>query len=77
MIAIVGIRYRNYTHHALHRSCLPIYGIAIVRSLSFSFINDFEGTLTFLSLSNPVLQYDVFIQVMLCSLDYKTRLNPT
>ena len=43
MIAIVGVRYRNYTHFTLYRSCLPIYGIAIVRSLSFLFLGDFEG----------------------------------
>ena len=27
MISIVGIRYRNYIHYTLYRSCLPIYGI--------------------------------------------------
>ena len=27
----------------MYRSCLPIYGIAIVRSLSFLFLDDFEG----------------------------------
>ena len=43
MIAIVGIRYRNYTHYTLYRSCLPIYGIAIVISLSFLFLDNFEG----------------------------------
>ena len=59
MIVIIGIRCRNYTHYTLCRSCLPIYGIAIVRSLSFSFVNDFKETLMFLSLSNPVLQYPV------------------
>ena len=42
MKMIVGIRYRNYTHYILYRSCLPIYGIAIVRSLSFLFLDDFE-----------------------------------
>ena len=31
MITIIGIRYRNYTHYTLHRSCLLIYDIAIVR----------------------------------------------
>ena len=41
MIAIIGIR--NYTHYTLYRSCLPIYGIAIVRSLSFLPIDDLEG----------------------------------
>ena len=30
----------NYT---LYRSCLLIYGIAIVRWLSFLFLDDFEG----------------------------------
>ena len=43
MITIGGIRYRNYTHNALDRSCLLIYGIAIIRSLSFLFLDDFEG----------------------------------
>ena len=39
----MGIRYRNYAHYTLYRSCLPIYVIAIVRSLSFLFLDDFEG----------------------------------
>ena len=43
MIAIVRIRYRNYAHYALYRTYLPIYGIAIIRSLSFLFLDDFEG----------------------------------
>ena len=43
MIAIIGICYRNYTHYTLYRSCPPIYGIAIVRSLSFLFLDGFEG----------------------------------
>ena len=43
MIAIVGICYRNYTHSTLYKSCLPIYGIAIIRSLSFLFLDDFKG----------------------------------
>ena len=43
MIAIVGIRYRNYTHYTLYRSRLPIYGISIVRSLSSLLLDDFEG----------------------------------
>ena len=30
MIAIIGIRYRNYAHYTLYGSCLPIYGIAII-----------------------------------------------
>ena len=33
----------NYTRYTLHRSCLPIYGTAIVRLLSFLFLDDFEG----------------------------------
>ena len=41
MIAVIGIRYRNYTYFTLHRSCLHIYGIAINRSLSFLVFNDF------------------------------------
>ena len=44
MIAITGIRYRKYTHYTLYRSCLPIYGIAIIRSRSFLFLDDFEGS---------------------------------
>ena len=43
MIAIVGIGYRNCTHYTLYRSCLLIYGIAIIRLLSFLFLDDFEG----------------------------------
>ena len=31
------------THYSLYRSCLPIYGIAIVRSLSFLFLDHFKG----------------------------------
>ena len=42
MIAIIGIRYRNYAHYNLYRSCLLIYGITDVRSLSFLFLDDFE-----------------------------------
>mgnify|MGYP001793208756 CR=1 FL=1 len=40
---IVGIHYINYTHSALYRSRLSIYGIPIIRSLSFLFLDDFEG----------------------------------
>ena len=36
-----GIINKNYAHYTLYRSCLPIYEIAIVRSLSFLFV-DFE-----------------------------------
>ena len=43
MIAIVGISYRKYAHYTLYRSCLPIYGIAIIRSLSFLFLDGYEG----------------------------------
>ena len=43
MIAIIGIRYRNYAHYTLYWSCLLIYGIAIIRSLSFLFLDGFEG----------------------------------
>ena len=43
MITIVGIPYRNYAHYTLYRSCLPIYGIAIVRLLSILFLDGFEG----------------------------------
>ena len=42
MIAIIGMHSRSYTHYNLYRS-LPICGIAIVRSLSFLFPDDFEG----------------------------------
>ena len=38
MIAIIGILYRNYARFTLHRSCLPIYGIAIIL-----FLDGFEG----------------------------------
>ena len=53
MIAIIGIHYRNYAHHTLYGSCLPIYGIAII----FYFLMISKETLTFLLLSNVVLQY--------------------
>ena len=43
MIAIIGVRYRNYARYALYRSSLLIYEVAIVRSLSFWFRDDFEG----------------------------------
>ena len=43
MAAIVGIRYRNYAHYTLCRSCLPLNEIAITRSLSFLFLDGFEG----------------------------------
>ena len=43
MIVNVRIRYRTYAHYTLNRSCLLIYGIAIVRLLSFLFVDDFEG----------------------------------
>ena len=43
MITFVGIHYRNYAYYTLHRSCLPIYGITIVKLLSFLFLDDFEG----------------------------------
>ena len=38
MIAIIGLRYRKYTHYTLHGSCPHIYGIAIVRLLLFLFL---------------------------------------
>ena len=41
-ITIVEIRYRNYTHYTLYRIWLPIYRIAIVRLLSFLFLDDFK-----------------------------------
>ena len=43
MITFVGICYRNYTRYTLYRSFLPISGMAIIRSLSFLFLYDFEG----------------------------------
>ena len=51
MIAIVGIRYRNY-------AVIPCIGVVFlfIGSLSFLFLDDFEKTLTFLSPSNPVPQ---------------------
>ena len=42
MIAIVGIHYKDYTH-ILYRSYLPIYGVAIITSLSFLFLDDLEA----------------------------------
>ena len=42
MIATFGFRYRKYTHYTLYRSCPPIYGIAIVRSLLFLFLANFH-----------------------------------
>ena len=36
------MRYRNYTHHSLYRSCLLVYGIAIVGALSFPSLDDLE-----------------------------------
>ena len=56
MIAIVGIRYRNYTRYTLYRSCLPIYGIAIVRPPSFLFRDDFEQNANIFVTINLVLQ---------------------
>ena len=41
MIAIVGIRFRNYTHYSLYRSCLLIYGITIIL-----FLDEFEGNIS-------------------------------
>ena len=43
MITIVGIRYSNYAHYTLYGSCPLIYGIRIIRLLSFLFLDDFEG----------------------------------
>ena len=51
MIDIVGIRYRNYTHYTSYKSCLPIYGIAII----FHFLMILKEMLTFVLLSHPVL----------------------
>ena len=42
IIAIIGIHYRNYTHYTIYSSCLLLYGIAIVGSLSLYFLDDFE-----------------------------------
>ena len=53
MIAIIGIPYRNYL---LYWSCLPIYGIYTFILLEFYTLVILEKTLTFLSLSNQVLQ---------------------
>ena len=44
MIAIFRIRYRNYTHYTSYSSYLPIYGIAIIRLLSFLLLGDLEET---------------------------------
>ena len=56
MIAIVGICYINYAHYSLYRSCLPIYGIAIVRLLLFLFLDDFEGNAN-IRVAIKVLEY--------------------
>ena len=42
-MAMENDRYCWNSQYKLYRSCLPIYGIAIVRSLSFLFLDDFEG----------------------------------
>ena len=42
VIATVGIHHRNYAHCNADRSCLLIYGIAVIRSLSLGFIDEFE-----------------------------------
>ena len=42
MIAIIGFRYRKYTHYTLYGSCPPIYGIDIVRWLLFLFLAHFH-----------------------------------
>ena len=47
MINIIGIGYKNYAHYTLYWSCLPIYGIAIGRSLSFLYLDDFERNANF------------------------------
>ena len=43
MIAAVGIRYRNYTHYTLYRSCLPILGSLLLDRYYLLFLDDFEG----------------------------------
>ena len=42
MIAIIGFRYRKNTHYTLYGSCLPIYGITIMKSLLFLFLAHFH-----------------------------------
>ena len=73
MIAIIGIRYRYYICYTLYRGCLPIYVIAIVRSLSFLFLDDFEGnanisiaiksgsTVPWLQIKSACIQYFSFV----------------
>ena len=56
MIGIFGFRYRKYTHYALYGSCLPIYGIAIIISISFLFLAHYHENATLVSLQNLVLQ---------------------
>ena len=42
-IAKKNYRYHhNYAHHTSYRSCPLIYGITIIRLLSFLFLDDFE-----------------------------------
>ena len=68
MIAIVGILYRDYTHYTLYRSCLLIHRIAIIRSLSFLSINDFEGNtnicVAIKSGSTAINQTEIFVRLI-------------
>ena len=59
MIAIVGIHYRNYAHYNAYKSRLLINGVAIVRSQSLLFLDDFEGNVNIsvaIKSSSAVLQ---------------------
>ena len=40
-MAIIGVPCRNYAHGTVHRSCILIYVMPIVRLLSFLFFNYF------------------------------------
>ena len=55
-IAIIRLHHRNHTHPNLYRSCLPIFVIAIVKSVLFYFLISLRELLTFPSLSNSVLR---------------------
>ena len=41
-MAIIGFRYRKFTHYTLYSNFPPIYGSAIIRSVSFLFLAPFH-----------------------------------
>mgnify|MGYP001795255578 CR=1 FL=1 len=52
MISIDWIHYSKNTDYMLYRRYLPIYGMAIVKSLSFILLDDYEGNVAFVILSS-------------------------